>query len=52
MQLVESAFNYELHGARGFEVIARIIESCACYEFTYSNLEEAAELFGALAAAQ
>jgi HprK-related kinase A len=52
MQLVESAFNYDLHGARGFEVIARIIESSACFEFTYSNLEEAAELFDALAAAQ
>jgi hypothetical protein len=50
MQLVDSAFNYHLHGAQGFELIARTIDACDCYEFVYGDLEQAATLFAGVAA--
>lgn len=50
MQLVDSAFNYHLHGRRGFEVLAQMIEACACYEFAYGNLEDAVKSCEELAA--
>jgi hypothetical protein len=50
MQLVDGSFNYHLHGAQGFELLARVIEACECYEFVYSDLEEATALFAGLAA--
>ena len=49
MHLVESAFNYHLHGRSGFEVIGRAIEACDCFEFAYGDLEEAATVFAELA---
>ena len=49
MQLAESGFNYDLHGAEGFGVLADLVEGCGCYEFTYADLEEAVRLFDALA---
>jgi HprK-related kinase A len=45
MQLADSAFNYHLHGARGFEVLARLVERCDCFEFSYGDLDEAVKLF-------
>jgi len=41
MQLADSAFNYSLHGRNGFELLAQIVEACACYELAYGELEEA-----------
>src|SRR4029078_11439289 len=35
MQLVDNAFNYQVHGRRGFELLASTVEHCECYEFTY-----------------
>jgi HprK-related kinase A len=49
MQLVENSFNYHLYGARGFELLASVIDRCDCYRFTYSSLDEAASTFAALA---
>ena len=49
MRLIENSFNYNLHGARGFAVLADLVERCECYEFSYSRLDSAAELFAALA---
>lgn len=49
MQLVDNAFNYHVHGSRGFEVLAALIDRCECYRFTYSRLEEAVPMFNALA---
>lgn len=45
MQLANNAFNYSLHGRRGFEVLAGLIDNCGCYEFAYGNLEEAVTVF-------
>jgi hypothetical protein len=51
MQLADSAFNYELHGRAGFELLGNMIAACDCYEFTYSDLEEAVRIFDRMAAA-
>jgi HprK-related kinase A len=48
MKLVENAFNYNVHGARGFEVLAALVDRCEAYEFVYSDLEDAATLFARL----
>lgn len=49
MQLADSAFNYSLHGRRGFELLVDIVQACRCYEFTYGSLDEAIEVFAKLA---
>lgn len=49
MQLADNAFNYSIHGRRGFEFLARFVDSCGCYTLTYGDLEEAAGLFNELA---
>jgi HprK-related kinase A len=41
LRLAEASFNYSLLGATGFETMARMIDSCDCYEFTYSDLNDA-----------
>lgn len=48
MQLVENAFNHNVHGAAGFEALATVAERCDAYEFTYSDLDEATDLFSRL----
>lgn len=51
MQLVDNAFNYGVHGQRGFEVLADVTAASECFEFTYGGaLDEAVEAFDALAA--
>lgn len=48
IEVGRNAFNYSIHGRRGFEVLSRLIDRCACYDFTYSSLEEAHRTFEAL----
>jgi HprK-related kinase A len=48
MKLVENAFNYNVHGAQGFEALAALVERCDAFEFEYSDLEDAASLFARL----
>lgn len=50
MQLADSAFNYQFHGVKGFQLLGRVVESCECYEFTYADLEDAVRTFNTLAA--
>jgi HprK-related kinase A len=47
----DNSFNYAIHGRQGFEAVARLIEACTCYNFTYSSLDDAALTFRNLAAA-
>ena len=47
--LAENAFNFSLHGQRGFELLAAVAEASECFSFSYSRLEEAAEVFAQLA---
>ena len=49
MQLVENAFNYAVFGAEGFHLLGSLVDRCQAFSFEYSNLEEAAALFGRLA---
>jgi len=48
MYLVKNSFNYNVHGLRGYRTIASLIDRCDCYDFTYSRLEEAIEVFEGL----
>lgn len=45
MQLAENTVNYSLLGEEGFAHLADLVEGCACHHFSYSQLEEAVELF-------
>jgi HprK-related kinase A len=39
------SFNYSLLGRRGFLLHAALIQSCDCWDFSYSNLDEALRSF-------
>jgi len=49
MEMVNGGFNYSVHGRKGFEALARVVDLCECHTFAYGDLEEAATLFDALA---
>lgn len=49
MRLIENAFNYHVHGVQGFHALARLMDGCDSYEFSYSRLDEAADTFDRLA---
>lgn len=49
MKLIENSFNYNVHGAEGFERLADLVEQSACYRFSYSRLEDACLVFDELA---
>jgi len=44
------AFNYSLLGGLGFELNAALMDACTCYDFEYSNLDDALKTFAELAA--
>ncbi len=48
MQLAENGFNYHLHGRTGFEALARLVDGCASFRFSYSRLDDAVRLFAQL----
>ena len=45
MDLAENSFNYSTLGETGFDVVGRLVDQCDCYDFTYSRLEDALEVF-------
>lgn len=45
IELGDNAFNYSIHGKLGFEILARLVDDCTCYNFTYSDLSEALRIF-------
>ena len=49
LELGGNSFNYTVHGLTGFEVLSDVITASDCYDFRYSDLEEAVSLFDALA---
>jgi len=51
MHLVENAFNYDVFGAEGFQLIGSVIDRSACFSFEYGHLPEAIEVFERLAGA-
>ena len=49
MRVVESAFNYSMHGRAGFEALADLVGASACFRFAYAGaLDEAASTFDRL----
>lgn len=42
VKLVENAFNFNVHGATGFNLLAGVIERCRCFELVYSDLADVA----------
>jgi HprK-related kinase A len=48
MRVAENAFNYSLLGAAGFQALAGVIDQCSSYNFTYSVLDDAIEIFSRL----
>lgn len=48
MQLAENSFNQSVHGRRGFDALSDLIARCDCYDFSYSRLDEAIEIFANL----
>lgn len=50
MQLLDHAFNYHLHGSRGFECLAEMVAPAQSLDFSYSQLDEATRFFERLAA--
>lgn len=49
MSLVENAFNYDVFGADGFDLLASVIDRSQCFSFEYGHLSEAIDLFSRLA---
>jgi HprK-related kinase A len=50
LELGRNAFNYMVLGAAGFNTLANVLESCQCFDFSYSQLDDAVAVFEALAA--
>lgn len=48
VSLAENAFNYSLHGARGFGLLGDVIEMCGVYRLNYGSVMEAADLIDGL----
>jgi HprK-related kinase A len=49
IDLATNAFNYSIHGKRGFTAVADMVETCECYRFAYSSLDDAVQVFASLA---
>lgn len=45
MRVAEMAFNYSLLGLKGFQTLTRLIDGCTCYDFCYSDLDQAVAVF-------
>jgi hypothetical protein len=48
IELGQNAFNYSVHGRRGFHILADVMQRCDCFHLRYSNLDEAIATFRAL----
>ena len=49
MQLIENAFNYNVHQAAGFDALTGLVRHSDCFSFTYQHLDEAVATFEQLA---
>jgi HprK-related kinase A len=45
IHFAQNAFNYSTLGSIGFDVTGRLVTQCDCYDFTYSQLDDALEVF-------
>lgn len=49
MRLATNAFNYDLHGERGFESLKSLVDRSRCFRLEYSDLDEAIAALGEMA---
>jgi HprK-related kinase A len=49
MGVAENAFNYQVLGQRGFTALGALIDATTAFEFRYSRLDDAVQLFERLA---
>ncbi|MDO9193035.1 MAG: HprK-related kinase A [Undibacterium sp.] len=52
MLIAEQSFNYDILGLAGFDAIGDLVEHSQCYQFTYSQLDDAERTFEQLLAGQ
>ena len=45
LEIGNNAFNYSVWGAEGFRLLSSVMDGCACYNFTYSDLDDAVAAF-------
>lgn len=50
MGLADQSFNYTILGQTGFDTLATLIDTTLCYDFTYSQLDDAIDIFNRLPA--
>ena len=50
MLIAEQSFNYDIQGLHGFEAIGNLVDAASCYQFTYSQLDDAERVFADLVA--
>ena len=48
MQVAANSFNYSVLHQKGFTALADLIDRCACYDFVYSDLDDAIRVFAEL----
>lgn len=46
--LAENSFNYNILAAEGFRVLTSVLDHCQCFNFRYSQLDDALRVFDAL----
>ena len=44
-ELAQQSFNFHILGERGFEVLRGVVDKSHCFDFTYSRLEDAFDVF-------
>ena len=49
MQLIDNAFNFNVHARRAFDLLSATIDKADCYTFSYSSLDDAVASLDSLA---
>ena len=49
LQIADNAMNYHVLGLKGFEAVGQLVDRCKHFNFEYSQLDEAIDLFDRLA---
>ena len=49
LDFASNAFNYSILGELGFDTVGKLVDQCDCYDFVYSRLDDALEVFEWLA---
>ncbi len=47
-EIARQSFNFHVLGESGFDVLKSVVDECVCYDFQYSNLDEAIDCLNSL----